>query len=325
MARRVLVTGAASGLGAALVRQFLAQGNQVLATDIHPSGPSDPASRQSSGPSDQPGLSDQPDVSDQPRGEASYLKLDVRSADDWDAAVAWCEQHWGGLDLLVNNAGVATGGRIDVETLDEWDRVVDINLMGVVRGCRAFAPVFKLQRSGHIVNTASAAGLLHPPMMSSYNTVKAGVVALSETLSHELHPFGVTVSVVCPSFFKTDLADSMQGADVDMNAAARRLIEKSPRTADEIATAVLHGIAKQSFLIIPDRPTLMSWRVKRFARPLYDRQMRKIAARAHDRAAAVADATTSVDATTSADLTSADLTSADVTSADLTTSADAGE
>jgi len=185
----------------------------------------------------------------------------------------------------VNNAGVATGGRIDVETLAEWDRVVDINLMGVVRGCRAFAPVFKRQRSGHLVNVASAAGLLHPPMMSSYNTVKAGVVALSETLSHELHPFGVTVSAVCPSFFKTDLADSMQGADTEMNAVARRLIEKSPRTADEVAAAVLHGIAKQSFLIIPDRPTLMSWRVKRFARPLYDRQMRRIAARAHARSA----------------------------------------
>jgi len=261
MAGRILVTGGASGLGAALVRQFVAQGNQVLVTDIGPSAPADA-----------------------PAG-TSYLKLDVRSAADWDAAVAWCEEHWGGLNLLVNNAGVATGGRIDVETLAEWDRVVDINLMGVVRGCRAFAPVFKRQRSGHLVNVASAAGLLHPPMMSSYNTVKAGVVALSETLSHELHPFGVTVSAVCPSFFKTDLADSMQGADVEMNAVARRLIEKSPRTADEVAAAVLHGIAKQSFLIIPDRPTLMSWRVKRFARPLYDRQMRRIAARAHARSA----------------------------------------
>ena len=122
----------------------------------------------------------------------------------------------------MNNAGIATGGRIDVESLDEWDRVVDINLMGVVRGCRAFTPLFKRQRSGHIVNTASAAGLVHPPMMSSYNTVKAGVVALSETLSHELHPYGVTVSVVCPSFFRTNLADSIQGDDTAMGATARQ-------------------------------------------------------------------------------------------------------
>ena len=168
----------------------------------------------------------------------------------------WCEQNWGGLDILVNNAGIATGGRIDVESLDEWDRVVDINLMGVVRGCRAFTPVFKRQRSGHIVNTASAAGLVHPPMMSSYNTVKAGVVALSETLSHELHPYDVTVSVVCPSFFRTNLGDSIQGDDTAMSATARQLIEKSPRSADDIAAGVITGIKKKQFLIIPDRPAL---------------------------------------------------------------------
>jgi NAD(P)-dependent dehydrogenase (short-subunit alcohol dehydrogenase family) len=256
---RILVTGAASGLGAALVSKFVAGGHQVLSTDVG---------------------------EDSAGQGTSYLKLDVRRAEDWDAAVAWCEENWGGLDILVNNAGIATGGRIDVETLDEWDRVVDINLMGVVRGCRAFTPLFKQQRSGHIVNTASAAGLVHPPMMSSYNTVKAGVVALSETLSHELSPYGVTVSVVCPSFFRTNLADSIRGADSAMGATARQLIEKSPRSADDIATAVLAGIKKKQFLIIPDRPARIAWSTKRFARPLYNRQMRKIAERARARAEA---------------------------------------
>jgi NAD(P)-dependent dehydrogenase (short-subunit alcohol dehydrogenase family) len=257
---RVLVTGGASGLGAALVARFVADGHQVLSTDVA--------------------------AESTPPAGAQYRQLNVRDAGDWDQAVAWCEENWGGLDILVNNAGIATGGRIDVESLDEWDRVVDINLMGVVRGCRAFTPVFKRQRSGHIVNTASAAGLVHPPMMSSYNTVKAGVVALSETLSHELHPYGVTVSVICPSFFKTNLGDSIQGDDLEMRATARKLIEKSPRTADEIAANVIGGIKKHQFLIIPDRPALMAWRTKRFARPLYDRQMRKIATRARDRAEA---------------------------------------
>ncbi|MEU4196622.1 SDR family NAD(P)-dependent oxidoreductase [Kribbella sp. NPDC026611] len=253
---RVLVTGGASGLGAALVARFVADGHQVLTTDVAADGP------------------------------GTYLQLDVRNPDDWAKAVNWCEEHWDGLDILVNNAGIAPGGRIDVETLDEWDRVVDINLMGGVRGCRAFTPVFKRQRSGHIVNTASAAGLVHPPMMSSYNTVKAAVVALSETLSHELHPYGVTVSVVCPSFFRTNLADSIQGEDKAMGVTARQLIEKSPRTADDIAVAVLAGIRKKQFLIIPDRPALLAWRTKRFARPLYNRQMRKIAERARVRAEA---------------------------------------
>jgi len=257
---RVLVTGGASGLGAALVERFVADGHQVLSTDVA---------------ADVPG-----------HGATEYRQLNVRDAADWDAAVAWCEENWGGLDILVNNAGIATGGRINVESLDEWDRVIDINLMGVVRGCRAFTPLFKRQRSGQIVNTASAAGLVHPPMMSSYNTVKAGVVALSEPLAHELSPYGVSVSVVCPSFFKTNLADSLQGADTEMRATARKLIEKSPRTADEIAAKVVAGVKKRQFLIIPDRPALLAWRTKRFARPLYDRQMRKIAARARERAEA---------------------------------------
>ncbi|TDU89901.1 NADP-dependent 3-hydroxy acid dehydrogenase YdfG [Kribbella voronezhensis] len=254
---RVLVTGGASGLGAALVQRFVADGHKVLCTDVAAEVPG--------------------------HGATEYRQLNVRDAADWDAAVAWCEENWGGLDILVNNAGIATGGRIDVESLDEWDRVVDINLMGVVRGCRAFTPMFKRQRSGHFVNTASAAGLVHPPMMSSYNTVKAGVVALSETLSHELSPYGVSVSVVCPSFFRTNLADSIQGDDTEMGATARKLIEKSPRTADDIAAKVIAGVKKRQFLIIPDRPALIAWRTKRFARPLYDRQMRKIAARARER------------------------------------------
>jgi short-subunit dehydrogenase len=93
----------------------------------------------------------------------------------------------------------------------------------------------------------------------------------------------VTLSVVCPSFFRTNLGDSIQGDDTEMGATARKLIEKSPRSADDIAATVIVGIKKQQFLIIPDRPALLAWRVKRFARPLYDRQMRKMAARARTR------------------------------------------
>ena len=187
--RRVLVTGGASGLGLALVRALVARGDHVLATDLQ---------------------ADRPDALPE---AAAYLPLDVRSDDAWAAALAHVRETWGGLDLLVNNAGVAAGGRIDVATMDEWHWIVDINLLGVVRGCRTFTPLLKEQGNGHIVNTASLAGLVHAPGMAAYNTVKAGVVALSETLSHELAPHGIDVSVVCPSFFRTNLGSSFQGAD----------------------------------------------------------------------------------------------------------------
>ena len=103
----------------------------------------------------------------------------------------WVEEHWGGLDVLVNNAGVAGGGRIDVAGMDEWPWITEINLFGVVRGTRTFVSMFKEPGVGHIVNIASLAGLVHPAGMGSYNAVKAGVVALSETTSHELAEYGV--------------------------------------------------------------------------------------------------------------------------------------
>ena len=251
--RRVLVTGGASGLGAALVTAFAARGDRVLATDLAERAPA----------SLPPGV--------------EYLRLDVTSDQDWATAPAHVERLWGGLDLLVNNAGVASGGRIDVLTLDDWRWITEINLFGVVRGCRTFTPLFKRQGSGHIVNTASMAGLVHPPTMSSYNAVKAAVVALSETLQHELGPYGVTTSVVCPSFFRTDLASSLRGSDPAVEASATKLINGSKLSADDIAARVVKGIDRGRPLILTDREGRVALRAKRLLRPLYDRTMRRVA------------------------------------------------
>jgi len=255
MSRRVLVTGGASGLGAAFVAELLKRGDRVIIADLQP--PVDPALV----------------------AGAEQIKLDVTSDDDWAAARAWVGEHWGGLDVLVNNAGIAAGGRIDVATIEDWQRVIDINLLGVVRGCRTFVPMMKTQGSGHVVNTASLAGLVHPPAMASYTAVKAGVVALSETMSYELDPFGITVSAVCPGFVKTPLASSISGSDAAANKIASRLIEKSPYTAAQIATAVMAGIDKKKMVIVPDRAARIAVRTKRVLRPLYDRQQRGFAAR----------------------------------------------
>ena len=152
------------GSGAALAAAFLARGDDVLDRG-HQRARSCRADAWPIPPPRQP----------------HFIKLDVRSDDDWAAARDWVEREWGGLDVLVNNAGVAGGGRIDVAGMDEWQWITEINLFGVVRGTRTFVPMFKQQRSGHIVNIASLAGLVHPAGMGSYNAVKAGVVAFSET------------------------------------------------------------------------------------------------------------------------------------------------
>ena len=250
---RVLVTGAAQGLGAALTRAFRARGDEVLATDRT----ADPAD---------PGAADAP--------TRQIFPLDVTSDADWAAALAWVQEHWGGLDILVNNAGVAGGGRIDLCTLEEWEWITNINLFGVVRGTKTFTPMFKEQRSGHIVNVASLAGLVHPAGMGSYNAVKAAVVAFTETAGHELAPYGVQASVVCPSYFRTNLVDSMQGNDEKVGKVIGNLVASSTVTADDIAAAVLDGIAAGEDVIVPDEAARFAYSLKWADRPAYDRLMR---------------------------------------------------
>jgi NAD(P)-dependent dehydrogenase (short-subunit alcohol dehydrogenase family) len=208
----------------------------------------------------------------------NHLHLDVRSDDDWARAVAWTDEHWGGLDVLVNNAGVAGGGRIDVATLDEWQWITEINLFGVVRGTRAFVPTFKRQRGGQVINVASLAGLVHPAGMASYNAVKAGVVAFTETVGHELAEYGVTAHVVCPSYFRTGLVDAMQGSDVAVGEIIGALVANAPLGPDDIATAVLDAVDRGEELILPDEAARGAYQLKLSDRAAYDTVMRKQAA-----------------------------------------------
>jgi len=212
-------------------------------------------------------------------GDRIDLELDITSDDDWAAAYDEVERRWGGLDVLVNNAGVAGGGRLDVATIDEWRWITEINLFGAVRGTRTFVPMLKRQRSGHIVNVASLAGLVHPAGMASYNAVKAAVVALTETTGHELAAYGVRASVVCPSYFRTNLMSSLQGADTAVSGVVTQLVETSPISADDIAAAVLAGVDAGEELIVPDQPARDAWALKQRDRAAYDAMMRAQAAK----------------------------------------------
>lgn len=250
---RALVTGGASGLGAALSRALVARGDEVISADVN--APAEPIDG------------------------VEYLTLDVRSDDDWAAAHARVLERWGGLDLLFNNAGVAGGGRIDVAGMDEWQWITEINLFGVVRGTRTFVPLLKHQRSGTIVNTASLAGLVHPAGMASYNAVKAAVVAFSETAGHELAEYGIRVAVVCPSYFRTPLVENMQGTDTAVGSVIGALVANSPTSADDIAAAVLAGVDAGDEVILPDEAARAAYGLKVGDRAAYDQMMRHQAAR----------------------------------------------
>ena len=247
---RVLVTGAARGLGSALTAAYRARGDEVLATDLDGSG--------------------------------IDLVLDVTSDDDWAAARRHVEETWGGLDVLVNNAGVAGGGRLDVATLEEWRWITEINLFGAVRGTREFVPLFKRQRSGHVVNVASLAGLVHPAGMAGYNAVKAAVVALTETTGHELAAYGVRATAVCPSYFRTGLVERMQGQDTALGTVIAQLVASAPLGPDDIAAAILEGVDRGDDLVLPDPAARAAYALKVGDRAAYDEQLRRQAARLED-------------------------------------------
>lgn len=268
MSARVLVTGAASGLGAALSDAFEARGDRVLRTDISYDGSGADLRFDGRPESDRAGRN--PSAT----SGSGVLQLDITKDEDWAAALAHVEQTWGGLDVLVNNAGVAGGGRLDVATLEEWQWIFDINLFGMVRGIRAFTPLMKAQGSGRFVNVASLAGLVHPAGMASYNAVKAAVVALTETAGHELASHGITAHAVCPGFFRTNLLDSMRGADKALGHVVGRLVTESPISAEDIAAAVLAGLDAGEELIVPDEPARGAVELKRTDRASYDAVMR---------------------------------------------------
>ncbi len=219
---RAVITGAGSGLGAALCRALAARGATLIAADI------DLAAAEATAAACGPG--------------ASAVRCDVTKLDEVEALGAAADARLGGVDLIVNNAGVACAGRVGEVPIDDWRWIVEVNLWGVIHGCHVFVPRLRAQRSGHILNVASAAGLLSPPRMAPYNTTKAAVVALSETLYGDLAPDRVGVTVLCPTFFPTNIVGSARTAtDPVLRQAARRLVESGRHTADDIARAALAG------------------------------------------------------------------------------------
>ena len=169
---------------------------------------------------------------------------------------------------------------------DDVRLTCDVDLMGVIWGSLAAVEAMRAGSGDrHIVNIASLAGLVHPPGMGSYNAVKAAVVAFSETTAHELAPYGVGCSVVCPSYFRTHLMDSMRGGDTDLAGHMGRLVEESSISADDIAAAVLDGVDRGAELVLPDEPARSAHTLKRADRAAYDAQMRAIAARVKEREA----------------------------------------
>jgi len=188
---------------------------------------------------------------------------DVTQAAELTVAVNSFAGSHDGLDLMVNNAGVAASGPLMDITVEDWRWIVDINFMGVVHGCRAAIPHLQRNSTGLLLNVASAAAFVAAPGMSSYNATKAAVLSLSETLAAELRSSGIQVSVVMPSFFKTALLESFRGS-AESRALAARLMEQSTYDATDVARDALSMAARGKTHIVLPGSSRTLWRMKRW-------------------------------------------------------------
>ncbi len=225
------VTGGASGIGAALAAKLVDGGAEVWIADRQIGPAQELAQRLNSG-----------------GAKAHAIELDVRDYPSFERAVAEAAQQSGRIDYLFNNAGIGVSGEVDSYTLDDWNDVFDVNLRGVVHGIQAVYPIMIRQHSGHIVNTASMAGLVASPGMASYTATKHAVVGISKALRVEAERHGVQVSVFCPGVIRTPLMTGgkygrFNGvSDEELLKFGERLRPMAPeKFAERALRAVLRG------------------------------------------------------------------------------------
>ena len=260
--QRVVITGAGSGLGRELALRYAREGARLALADIN-----------------EDGLKEARQLVADAGGWSFSQRCDVRDYSQLAALAQSCEERFGGVDVLINNAGVASGGMFWDLSLEDWDFQIGINLIGVVKGCKAFMPLLLAQGNGRIINIASMAAHIQTPGMSNYNVAKAGVVALSESLLAELQPLGIKVSVVCPSFFQTNLLDSYHGPDHQSKNDMAKLLQSSPISAQEVADITYRESEADQFMILPHERGRLALEQKRADPQVIYQEMFKLAAR----------------------------------------------
>jgi NAD(P)-dependent dehydrogenase (short-subunit alcohol dehydrogenase family) len=250
-----VITGAGSGIGAAFAVELGRRGGNVVCSDI-----------------DEVSASATADAIIAEGGKATSLRCDVSQIDDVHVLAKEAQAWFGGPPtLVINNAGVGAGGSaIGEASLDDWNWVLDINLWGPIHGCHVFAPILRDAGYGGIINVASAAAFGAAPGMAAYNVSKAGVLSLSETLAAELSGTGVNVTVLCPTFVKTNIVESGRITDKSTQMADRlmRWIGFSPQ---RVARMCLDTMDRGGLYCMPQPDARIGWGVKRFTPTVYTR------------------------------------------------------
>ncbi|TQV76592.1 SDR family oxidoreductase [Aliikangiella marina] len=262
MHKRVLITGGASGLGKALALRWAQQGSNVCIADLN-----------------------------QERAEETVQELQALNVDAFfvhcditdEASVESVKQaivdKWQGIDLVVNNAGIASADSLEDEDLVQWRTIMNVNLFGAVIVTRAFAPLMKAQNSGYFLNVASQAGITSIAMMASYNVSKAAMITFSETMRLELNDDNIGVSVLCPGFFKTNLKESLRTKSDQLRSVLDKVMERATITAEDVANYTFDAVSNKELMIVTHPEGRTMYRLKRWFPKFYLKKMLEHTAR----------------------------------------------
>lgn len=256
--KRAFITGAGSGLGLAFARALAEDGWNLGITDIN-----------------QQRLDEAIEALKASGGKPTAYKFDVANYKEFDAAVRQFSQKHGGIDIGINNAGIGCGGLFEEVSIEMFRKTIETDLMGVANGCHLFVPMMRKQGNGHILNVASAAAFVTAPRMSAYSAAKAGVVALSECLRSELSDASIVVSVLCPTYVRTNIGRDCIGS-TNEKKYSEMLADSSPISADEVAQAALKNMAEEKLYIVLPNDARFLWRLKRFMPERYWRIIKKV-------------------------------------------------
>jgi NAD(P)-dependent dehydrogenase (short-subunit alcohol dehydrogenase family) len=241
-----VITGAASGIGRALAVAWARRGWRIGIADI-----------------DMEGAERTLGMVEQVGGMGDVFSCDVSNLDDVQAMADHFFSAWGKVDIVVNNAGIAVLGFVGEVPIEEWQRVMDINLWGVIYGCHAFLPRMKERGGGHIVNLASSAGVISMSEMGPYSTTKASVISLSETLRTELAPDKIGVTVVCPMFIDTDILKTASYTTEWEEEVFNYACGNARMTAEEVAQRIVKAVDKDRLYLFPQLSAKLFWALKR--------------------------------------------------------------
>jgi NAD(P)-dependent dehydrogenase (short-subunit alcohol dehydrogenase family) len=244
--KRAFITGAGSGLGRELCKELAADKWTIGICDIS-----------------EKGLTETAELITNAGGKAIPYLMDVADKTAYQTVAENFLEKTGGIDLLVNNAGVGDGSPFEEYGLDNWEWITGINQMGVIYGCHYFIPTMKTQQSGHIINISSIAAVATAPNMSPYNTTKAAVKALSETLYAELKEHGISVSVAMPFFFRTNVLQHARGQHADSKEMGKYMVHGAKQSADAMAKRLLKKAGAGKFHILFPAQAILFFHLKR--------------------------------------------------------------